>query len=63
MRMNEKLTSNLSYGWNGLLALFGSVSTDAWMVIIALAGMLITAYINNYWQKKRFIAEFGNEQG
>ncbi|EGQ8119351.1 hypothetical protein KSS82_11550 [Vibrio mimicus] len=60
--MNEKLTSNVSYGWNWLMAFFGSVSTDAWTVIIAFIGMALTAYINHYWQKKRFIAEFGNEQ-
>ncbi len=45
------------------MAFFGSVSTDVWMVIIAFIGMAVTAYINNYWQKKRFNAEFGNEQG
>ncbi len=63
MRMNEKFTSNVSYGWNGLVAFFGSVSADTWMVIISLIGVLITAFINNYWQKKRFNAEFGYEQG
>ncbi|MCG3743102.1 hypothetical protein EXA18_06315 [Vibrio cincinnatiensis] len=62
MRMNEKISSSLSYWWNGFIGFLGSVSTDAYMIIIALIGMLITAYINNYWQKKRFHAEFGDEQ-
>jgi hypothetical protein len=62
MRMSEKFTSNVSYGWNGLIALFGSISTDTWMVIIAFIGMIVTACINNYWQKKTFKARFGNEQ-
>ncbi|RZQ02605.1 hypothetical protein D8T65_10325 [Vibrio vulnificus] len=62
MRMSEKFTSNASYGWSGLVAIFGSVSADTWMVIISLIGVLITAFINNYWQKKRFKAEFGNGQ-
>lgn len=60
--MNEKISSSLSYWWNGFIGLLGSVSTDAYMIIIALAGMLLTAWINNYWQKKRFNAEFGDEQ-
>ncbi|WP_235424577.1 phage holin family protein, partial [Vibrio navarrensis] len=62
MRMNEKVSSSLSYWWNGLIGVFGSISTDVYMVIIALVGMLLTAFINNYWQKKRFIAEYGDEQ-
>ncbi|MBE4575609.1 hypothetical protein BOO36_17565 [Vibrio navarrensis] len=62
MRMNEKVSSSLSYWWNGLVGVFGSISTDVYMVIIALVGMLLTAFINNYWQKKRFIAEYGDEQ-
>ncbi|CSB55580.1 Uncharacterised protein [Vibrio cholerae] len=62
MRMNEKISSSLSYWWNGFIGILGSVSTDAYMVIIALIGMLLTAYINHYWQKKRFNAEFGNGQ-
>ena len=62
MRMNEKISSSMSYWWNGVIAFFGGVSTDWWMVIIAATGMIITAWINNYWQKKRFKAEFGNEQ-
>ncbi|EKO3380825.1 phage holin family protein [Vibrio fluvialis] len=62
MRMNEKVSSSLSYWWNAVIGVFGSISTDAYMVIIALVGMLLTAFINNYWQKKRFTAEFGDEQ-
>ncbi|RCS70159.1 hypothetical protein CIK83_11890 [Vibrio casei] len=62
MRMNEKISSSVSYAWNGLIALFGSISTDAYMVLIALAGMFITAFINNYWQKKRFNRDYGDEE-
>ncbi|WPC72939.1 phage holin family protein [Vibrio porteresiae] len=58
MRMNEKVSSSLSYFWNTMIGVFGSVSTDAYMVIIALVGMLLTAFINNYWQKKTFKANF-----
>ncbi|EKO3443728.1 hypothetical protein H8F10_13005 [Vibrio fluvialis] len=63
MRMNERISSSLSYVWNGVIGFFGTVSTDAYMVIIALVGMVLTAFINNYWQKKRFNAEFGNGKG
>lgn len=59
MRMNEKVSSTVSYVWNGFIGVLGSVSTDAYMILIALIGMLLTAFINNYWQKKRFNAEFG----
>ncbi|SJN24349.1 hypothetical protein FM109_05415 [Vibrio casei] len=45
-----------------MIALFGSISTDAYMVLIALAGMFITAFINNYWQKKRFNRDYGDEE-
>ncbi|MBJ6889098.1 hypothetical protein JG637_18835, partial [Vibrio cholerae] len=45
MRMNEKVSSSLSYWWNGLIGVFGSISTDVYMVIIALVGMLLTAFI------------------
>lgn len=62
MRMNEKISSAMSNWWNVSIAFLGGVSADAWMVIIAFGGMLLTAWINNYWQKKRFQAEFGNEQ-
>lgn len=62
MRMNEKVSSSLAYWWNGLLGVFGGISADAWMVLIALVGMLLTAFINNYWQRRRFNAEFRNEQ-
>lgn len=61
-RMNEKISSSLSYWWNGFIGVLGGISTDWWMVIIAAAGMIITAIINNYWHKKRFKAEFGDEQ-
>ena len=60
--MNEKISSHVSYWWNGLIGFMGSISTDAYMVLIALTGMLLTAFINNYWQRKRFNAEFGDEQ-
>ncbi|WP_417536320.1 hypothetical protein [Methylophaga sp.] len=60
--MNEKISSSVSYAWNGLIGLFGSISTDAYMVLIALAGMFITAFINNYWQKKRFQRDYGDEE-
>lgn len=56
--MNEKVSSGLSYLWNICMGVFGSISTDAYTVIIALAGMLITAFINNYWQKKRFERDY-----
>ncbi len=60
MRMNEKVSSTVSYVWNGFIGVLGSVSTDAYMILIALRGMLLTAFIKNHWQKKRFNAEFGN---
>nr|WP_319552433.1 HP1 family phage holin [uncultured Vibrio sp.] len=63
MRMNEKISSSLSYVWNGFIGVLGSISTDAYMILIALIGMLLTAFINNYWQKKRFRAEFGEGEG
>ncbi len=62
MRMNEKVSSTVSYVWNGFIGVLGSVSTDAYMILIALIGMLLTAFINNYWQKKRFKADYGNNQ-
>lgn len=61
MRMNEKISSALSYFWNGVIGVFGSISADGYTVLIALAGMLITAWINNYWQKKRFEKDYGDE--
>lgn len=60
--MNEKISSTLSYVWNGIIGVLGSISTDAYMVLIALVGMLLTAFINNYWQKKRFTADYGDTQ-
>ncbi len=62
MRMNEKISSSLSYAWNAVFVFLGGVSTDAYMVLIALIGMMLTAFINNYWQKKRFNAEFGESE-
>ena len=61
MRMNEKISSALSYFWNGVIGVFGSISADGYTVLIALAGMLLTAWINNYWQKKRFEKDYGDE--
>lgn len=58
MRMNEKISSSLSYAWNAVFGFLGGVSTDAYMIAIALIGMLLTALINNYWQKKTFNARF-----
>ena len=62
MRMNEKVSSYISYAWGGLCSLLGGISPDWWMVVIGVAGWITTSVINNYWQKKRFNAEFGNEQ-
>lgn len=69
MRMNEKISSLVSYLWNaicgGFAAFFGFVgmiSPDWWMVIISFIGMLVTAGINYHFQKRRLEKEFGNEQ-
>lgn len=62
MRMSEKVSSSISYAWSGLVGFLGSISTDGYMIMIALMGMVTTAFINNYWQKRRFKAEFGSDQ-
>lgn len=65
MRMNEKISSSLSYAWAwvcGLFAWVPGISPDWWTVIIGAIGMIITAAINWYWQKKRFKEDYGSEQ-
>ncbi len=70
MRMNEKISSGISYLWNafwgflsGLFAAMGTISPDWWLVIISFIGMLLTAAINYHFQKKRLEKEFSSDSG
>ncbi len=69
MRMNEKISTSLSYAWNaiwgffaGLFGVVGSISPQWWMVIISAIGTLGTMYINYHFKKKHLEKVVGDGQ-
>ncbi|NAW57179.1 MULTISPECIES: phage holin [unclassified Vibrio] len=69
MRMLEKLSSAIAYGWCAFLAaisaFFSFVSTitpDWWVAISSIIGTIVTTYINYHFRKKQAEREMHHEQ-